>query len=202
MNQTISYSKQILNQTAQVTLSVRQLTDNEYTSYCPNHINNYKHQYPPKMNPSKYNQSDFYLKIVTSGCYYMDENTTMWSSNGLEILENSNSTHTFCQSNHLTKFAGGWIVLPPSIDFDYAFANVSFSRNPTVYITVISIVCLYVIFSLGCIYMDKKDEEKIGVCLLPSANTDTDSFKENKYIYEIVLFTGLSFDSGTNSNVF
>lgn len=201
MNQTISYSKNIVNETITATVSIRQLTNTEYTNYCPDHNNNYKGLHPPKMNFLRNKQSDFYLKIVTSGCYYMDDSTTMWLSNGLEILEKSNSTHTFCQSNHLTKFAGGFVVLPSSVDFDYVFANASFTRNQNIYLTIIAIVCIYLISSIVCVYMDKKDGEKIGVCLLPMADIDT-SLKKNKYIYEIITFTGLSFDSGTSSNVF
>jgi len=49
-----------------------------------------------------------------------------WSSFGVEILEESNSTHTVCLANHLTDFAGGWVVLPPKIDFAYVWENASF----------------------------------------------------------------------------
>ena len=56
--------------------------------------------------------SNFWLRTYASGCYYMDTKTNKWSSYGVEILSDSNLTHSHCVSSHLTTFAGGFIVLP------------------------------------------------------------------------------------------
>ena len=76
--------------------------------------------------------NDFSLRVYTSGCYYMDVETGKWLSDGMEVLETTNITHTQCVSNHLTSFAGGWMVLPPQINFEYVLANASFLKNPTI----------------------------------------------------------------------
>ena len=190
-----------------VGISIRELTDNEYSKYCFNNENSYNLTYPPILEEETFSNNnsfryDFDFKIVTSGCYFLDENTKLWSSEGVEILEKSNSTHTYCQSSHLTKFAGGWVVLPAKIDFSYAFANASFLKNPTIYATVIAITSLYLILAIWSIYMDKEDDKKIGFTILDDANvSEFDSLNENKYYYEIILFTGLTFISGSVSKV-
>ena len=81
---------------------------------------------------------NFWLRIYLSGCYYTNETSYAWSSYGMEIMSDSNLTHTHCQSNHLTTFAGGFIVLPPAINFNYVWANASFVQNPVIYSTVMA----------------------------------------------------------------
>ena len=47
--------------------------------------------------------------------------------------------------------------------------------------------------------MDSKDDQKIGITLLPcDLNNDATT---NKYIYEIIVFTGNRFYAGTKSKV-
>jgi hypothetical protein len=43
----------------------------------------------------------------------------------------------------LTTFAGGWIVLPAPINWNYVFANLDFAKNKTIYLTIIIIAVLY-----------------------------------------------------------
>jgi hypothetical protein len=140
--------------------------------------------------------SDFSMRVYTSGCYYMDVETGKWLSDGMEVLETTNITHTHCVSNHLTSFAGGWMVLPPQINFEYVLANASFLKNPTIYITVIVMVCLYILLAIWSRWMDRKDEQKVGITIL-----DQDENFENKYIYEIIFFTGARKDAATDSKV-
>jgi hypothetical protein len=66
--------------------------------------------------------SNFWLRTFASGCYYMDTATNDWSSYGMEILEDSNLTHTHCISSHLTTFAGGFMGFIASTD-DTSFEN-------------------------------------------------------------------------------
>lgn len=104
--------------------------------------------------------------MFLSGCYYFDRNELKWSSNGVEVLEETNETHTVCESDHLTEFAGGFIVLPNPIDFNYVFANASFTRNPIIYSTVIFLTCLYILLAIICVYADKHDEKKTQINVL------------------------------------
>ena len=146
--------------------------------------------------------SNFYLRIYSSGCYYLDEATNKWSSYGVEILEDSNLTHTHCLTNHLTSFAAGFTGLPTNtINFDYVFSNSSFEKNPVIYATVIAMCLLYVLLGIWAVYMDnKRDRERVGITLVNNHN-QLDSDLENKYIYEIIVFTGNRKDSQTNSKV-
>ena len=143
--------------------------------------------------------SNFWLRTFASGCYYMDTATNDWSSYGMEILEDSNLTHTHCISSHLTTFAGGFIVLPNAIDFNNVWANASFLQNPIIYSTVIALVCLYILLGVWARWMDMKDEKKCGITLL--GNLEEHKKKENKYIYEIISFTGNRLNAGTKSKV-
>ena len=129
----------------------------------------------------------------------MNTSTNTWSSNGMDILEDSNLTHTHCISNHLTTFAGGLIVLPNAINFNKVWANASFLQNPVIYSTVIFLICLYILLGFWARYMDSKDDQKIGITLLPcDLNNDATT---NKYIYEIIVFTGNRLYAGTKSKV-
>jgi hypothetical protein len=129
----------------------------------------------------------------------MDTNTNYWSSIGMEILSDSNLTHIHCQSNHLTTFAGGFVVLPNAIDFNNVWANASFLQNPVIYSTVIALVCLYILLGVWARWMDMKDEQKCGITML--GNVKDHLKKDNKYIYEIIAFTGNRLNAGTKSKV-
>lgn len=107
----------------------------------------------------------------------------------------TNHYETQCFSSHLTTFAGGFLVLPDPIAWDYVFANADFSKNRTIYLTVICIVSIYLILLVYSRYKDKKDVEKLGVTPL------SDNHRVDRYFYEIIVFTGHRLDSGTESKV-
>ena len=140
---------------------------------------------------------NFWLRVFTSGCYYMDTITNKWSSYGMEILSDSNDTHFHCQSNHLTTFAGGFLVLPNAINFDYVWSHASFTQNPVIYCTVIVLIFLYIFFGILSRWMDIKDEAKCGITIL----NDFKGSGSKKYVYEICVFTGLRMNAGTKSKV-
>ena len=153
-------------------------------------------------NRASSNQSSFtsnlWLRVYSSGCYYINA-ANDWTSHGMEILPDTNMTHTHCMSDHLTTFAGGFIVLPPAIhdnDFIYAWTHASFIQNPVIYSTVIALISLYVLLGICSKYMDLKDSQKVGITVLGDLND-----KENKYIYEIIVYTGMRMNAGTTSKV-
>jgi len=149
---------------------------------------------------------NFWLRIFSAGCYYLDTHTNMWSSYGMEILSDTNLTHTHCQSNHLTTFAGGFLVLPPSIDFNYVWANASFLQNPVIYSTVIALICLYILLGIWSRWMDSKDDQKQGFTVIFTENSEfcLDERAKNGskyYAYEMIVYTGSRPNAGTKSNV-
>ena len=139
--------------------------------------------------------SDFMIRSFSSGCYYYDKATGKWSSDGMEIYEDTNLRQTHCSSNHLTSFASGLSILQTTINFQYAFSNGQFAQNPTIYSTVIAFVCLHILFALWSKFMDRRDLNKTGIYLLK------DNRPNENYFYEIIVFTGNRSESQTSSKV-
>ena len=139
--------------------------------------------------------SDYQLRIYSSVCYYLDENN-QWKSSGLRVGSKTNVNETECYSSHLTRFAGGFIVLPEPINWNYVFVHADFVRNRTIYLTLICISIIYILLMIYARYKDKKDLEKLGITFLE------DNHQSDKYYYQIIVFTGQRFDSGTKSKVY
>ncbi len=150
--------------------------------------------HPPITNEQFNFTSDYELRIYTSGCYYLDQNNT-WKSDGLLVGALTNYDQTQCFSSHLTKFTGGFRVLPAPINWNYVFANADFLKNKTIYLTVICVSTIYIILLIYARLKDRKDLEKLGVTLLP------DNHQADSYTYQLIVFTGHRKDSGTKSKV-
>lgn len=135
------------------------------------------------------------VRAFTAGCYYYNPSTGYWSSNGMEVSSTTTPSYTSCESYHLTEFAGGFVVLPNPIDFDYVFANASFAQNPTLYVTLFTLLGLFVIMSIWARFMDKRDDAKLNLTLLP------DNDPSHSYCYELIVFSGTRYESGTKSKV-
>ena len=140
---------------------------------------------------------NFWIKAFSSGCYYYDEKTSSWAAKGVDVLETTSTKYTQCISEHLTEFAGGFVVLPAEIDFSYVFAHASFAQNPFIYSTVIVICVFYLILAVLCRFYDKKDELKVGLTYLNMRYS-----RRDEYFYEASVFTGSRRNAGTGSNVF
>jgi len=136
------------------------------------------------------------IRAYTSGCYYYDVNTGKWLTDGMELYEDTNLEQTHCSSSHLTSFAGGLVLLPQEINFQHVFANAAFTRNPFIYVTLILVTCVYVLFAVWAKWMDVRDRRKANIVLLKDNNP------LDKYLYELMVFTGNRSESGTRSKVF
>ncbi|XP_071105701.1 polycystin-1-like [Haliotis cracherodii] len=132
----------------------------------------------------------------TSGCYFFDETTKQWSSDGCYVGDETNYNETVCYCNHLTTFGGGWAVAPNTIDWNFVFANADFYKNPTIYITEMVICVLYLLAVVWARRKDRKDLERLGLTPLK----DNDS--RDKYYYEVIVVTGMRRNAGTDSKVF
>ena len=177
-----------------VGMGIRELNNHEKSLYC-NDSNSFVE--PPISKNTVLNfTSDFWLRVFLSGCYFYDQETHSWSSKGVEVLQDTSTEYTHCVSDHLTEFAGGFVVLPAEMDFNYIFKNASFLQNPIIYSTVIALCVVYVIAALACRYYDMQDKKKIGLTYLSSPFSD-----EGEYFYEITLFTGTRSNAGTKSKV-
>lgn len=182
------------NSTKSFSFGLRELTEEENRTYCGS--NSSSLEKPPILNSSPRFTSDYSYKVFTSGCYYLNKSSGMWLSEGVEVASDTDFENTHCISTHLTEFAGGFIVLPAAIDFDYVWANASFEKNMTIYLTIIIICSLYIILFIWTRYMDWKDNKKNKVNLLNDNNKQDDCF------YELIFFTGSRKEAGTDSKVF
>ncbi|UJR08983.1 hypothetical protein I4U23_013233 [Adineta vaga] len=169
---------------------LRELNSTEYEITCTNQsLNNLL------ITDQRFNfSSNYELRTYTSCCYYLD-NKNIWQTQGLLVGSETNHKQTQCLSTHLTTFAGGFLVLPSPINWNYVFANGDFVRNKTIYLTIICICIFYILIIIYAHYKDKKDLEKLGVTPL------ADNCHNDQYFYQILVFTGHRKDAGTDSKV-
>ncbi len=175
-----------------VGFSVREMSLNEIDIYC--NVNSSGKPLPLIQNKVNFS-SDFRIRSYSSGCFYYDLNTGKWYSDGMEIYKDTNLRQTHCFSNHLTSFAGGLVILPTTINFQYVFVNASFTQNPIIYLTSILVTCIYILFALWAKFMDKRDLKKLNIIPLKDNKPNDD------YFYELIVFTGDLNESGTKSKV-
>ena len=102
---------------------------------------------------------------------------------------------TVCKSKHLTTFASGLFCMPNTIDFSYVFANAGFQDNLTIYVTIIVLFVIFILLGIWAVYNDKKDVTKLGATPLP------DNMTNDKYLYEILVYTGNKKQAQTDSTV-
>ncbi|XP_055954867.1 uncharacterized protein LOC126810750 isoform X1 [Patella vulgata] len=139
---------------------------------------------------NKYN-----FRVFSTGCYFFNKSLSDWSTEGCWVGPETDEGATHCFCNHLTTFAGGWVVVPNTIDWNFIFSNADFAKNPTLYITEIVIAILYLFAVVWARREDKKDLERIGVTPLK------DNDPRDKYYYEVVVITGMRRNAGTDSKV-
>ncbi|UJR18466.1 hypothetical protein I4U23_005372, partial [Adineta vaga] len=168
-------------------IGLRELNPTEMKNSCANK------SFPIPNEPVEFT-SDYQLRIYSSGCYYLNEQN-QWKSDGLIVGSNTNLYETECFSTHLTKFSSGFLILPKLPDWNFVFNNADFSKNKTIYSTVIIVTIIYIGLMIYARKFDKKDLEKLGVTPL------SDNRPSDRYYYQLIVFTGQRKDSGTNSKV-
>ncbi|XP_068216780.1 polycystin-1-like protein 2 [Palaemon carinicauda] len=137
--------------------------------------------------------TNFTVRSYTSSCLFYNGETQSWDSDGCRVL-NANYTHTICSCNHLTSFGSGFFPQPNTIDFN-KLLNMNAADNPTIIITMIASLCIYIMVLIWGRYKDKEDLTKLGATPLP------DNDPRDKYLYEIMVFTGGNEEAATKSKV-
>jgi polycystin 1L2 len=185
-----------LGLTGLVGYGIRELFDDEQQYYCDATYRSIIFDEPPMDKQAKDVRFLYELGIraFTSGCYYYSPQDGKWSSYGTEVGE-VDIYETHCRTNHLTEFAAGLLIVPNKIDFAVAFAEAEFIKNPTIYLTAISVIGLYIICALIARIWDSIDLQKIGITPLPDNDAD------DKYFYEIIVYTGSRSEAATDSKV-
>jgi hypothetical protein len=171
---------------------IRELSQNEMNLYCL--YRSSSNTFPTIQSEFNFT-SDFMIRSYSSGCYYFDTNTGKWYSNGMDIYEDTNLEKTHCMSNHLTTIAGGLVILPSTINFQYVFAETLLSKSLLAFLILFIITCIYILFAIWSRYIDIQDVKKMNLVLLKDNNPN------HSYFYEVIVFTGTREKSGTQSKV-
>jgi hypothetical protein len=87
------------------------------------------------------------------------------------------------------------MVLPKPINWKYVFANANFTKNKTIYLTVICVSAIFVALLIYARYKDREDRQKLVVAPL------ADNHQDDSYFYQMLVFTGQRTGSGTTSKV-
>eukprot|EP01135_Chromosphaera_perkinsii_P011125 Nk52_evm34s2340 gene=Nk52_evmTU34s2340 len=147
-------------------------------------------------NPHAVNIS-YAIKYLEVNCKFWDETNEFWSTDGCKISVKSDFSARYCLCNHLTSFGSGSFVAPNAVNIagDAAlFADIL--ANPLV-LTVI--IVIYSIFAV-LLYYARKNDKKDVLKIFPVPLKD--NRKEDKYMYEISLKTGVYPGSGTDARVY
>ncbi|CAF1286286.1 unnamed protein product [Adineta ricciae] len=151
-----------------VIFGLREMNSFELITFCSNRSNN---TLPVPTDPFVFS-SNYNLRTYVSGCYYLDSKNN-WQSDGLIVGSRTNHNETECYSNHLTTFAGGFLVLPAPINWDYSFSNTDFLRNKTVYVAIVYVFTIYIILLIYVRYEDNKDMQKLPLMMVIDNQKDT-----------------------------
>jgi len=81
-----------------------------------------------------------------------------------------------CETTHLTTFGGNWVVAPNKLDWNFIFSNADFLKNPTLYVTEILVLILYVTAMVWARRKDKQDLEKVSDALSITTYVLLDTF--------------------------
>ena len=85
-----------------VGFGIRELDEYENDYYC--NMGNPKSKIPILANSTitfKFN-SEFEIRVFSSGCYYYNTNLKAWISDGVEVNKHTNLKYTICEATHLT----------------------------------------------------------------------------------------------------
>ncbi|KAK3089119.1 hypothetical protein FSP39_001015, partial [Pinctada imbricata] len=183
-------SDEVNGYTGEVSFAIRQMQPGEHDRYIS------KSHVPTSFPKGSGEFSTNYTsQFISAGCKYYDETAQDWATSGCKVSPYTNDKTVRCECTHLTTFAGGWVVVPNTIDWNFVFSNMDFYKNPTLYITQIIIIVVYLIAVIWARRQDKLDVEKLG--LTPLADND----KKDHYYYEIVVVTGMRRNAGSDSKV-
>ena len=107
-------------------------------------------------------RSHFLVRMFSSSCKYLKEDTKEWSTDGCEVGAATTYDSTECLCYHLTTFGTDFYVPPNTIDFSSVFGKFkSLSDNAAVFSVVVSILGLYVLVAIYTRHKDKKDLVKV-----------------------------------------
>ncbi|XP_048589739.1 polycystic kidney disease protein 1-like 2 isoform X2 [Nematostella vectensis] len=137
------------------------------------------------------------LGFYESGCWYWDEKQDKFSSKGCKVGPKTSRSNTQCMCDHLTSFVSKFVVVPNAIDFAAAMTGfLELSENPVAFSAVMTIFGIYLILLVWARKRDLIDDDQVKVVFLQDNN------HQDKYIYQITVYTGMRKHAGTTADVF
>ncbi|WAQ97034.1 PK1L2-like protein, partial [Mya arenaria] len=122
--------------------------------------------------------TDYQFFPVILSCAYTEDGSSIIKTDNVKPHALCNESTLVCETNHFTTFGGNWMVAPNKLDWNFIFSNADFLKNPTLYVTEMLVLILY----LG---------------LTPLLDND----RKDKYYYEVLVSTGMRRGAGTDSKV-
>ncbi|KAL3314593.1 polycystic kidney disease 1-like 2 [Cichlidogyrus casuarinus] len=168
----------------------REIADQEYQAY--RNGSGIQVPYPYRDQVKTYTE----VRSYVSSCVYYNATSNSWLQDGCNVSPWTTAERVVCECNHLTSFSSGWITVPNTINFDYAFKNMDFSKHATLYATEIALAILFLLLALWARWKDKRDIAQLGLTILAENEID------DEYLYEIFVSTGKRDNSGTESTVY
>lgn len=134
--------------------------------------------------------------IYSTSCLYYDESLSEYTSVGTSPSPSTSCAMIKCRTTHLSSFGGSFFVPPNNLDVMNSLKMLgSLNENPTVFVTIMVVLGLYIFIAVWCRRKDKKDEKKLGIAFL------ADNDPNDTYQYDVTVYTGIGGDAGTSSNV-
>ncbi|XP_076819587.1 uncharacterized protein LOC143465242 isoform X4 [Clavelina lepadiformis] len=146
----------------------------------------------------KVNSTTYHLLIAAPGCRRFDQEAKAWTGDGCKVDQRSTPEVTECLCTKLSPtsiFSAEFFVPPNTINFATVFAKINIADNPAVFSTVISFICVYLLMLVWARRADQTDAKKW------SLKSCIDNRKDDRYLYQISIFTGHGRRSATHSKV-
>ncbi|EDO38971.1 predicted protein, partial [Nematostella vectensis] len=114
-----------------------------------------------------------------------------------QVGPKTSRSNTQCMCDHLTSFVSKFVVVPNAIDFAAAMTGfLELSENPVAFSAVMTIFGIYLILLVWARKRDLIDDDQVKVVFLQDNN------HQDKYIYQITVYTGMRKHAGTTADVF
>nr|XP_060644255.1 polycystin-1-like protein 3 [Anolis sagrei ordinatus] len=136
------------------------------------------------------------VDILSTGCYYWDNQDQAWRTDGCRVGPQSSLLRTQCLCNHLSFFGRFSLVLPHVIDLRRTGLLLSrVGQNPAGVALLSSLLLGYAATLLWARWRQRADAQKVRVLAL--ADNDPGAH----FLYLVQVFTGYRFGAGTSAQV-
>lgn len=129
-------------------------------------------------------------------CIYWSEELSLFSDEGCEVGELSTVDVLHCRCDHLTPFAGSFLVLPNKIDVAHSVdANMLLQLNFSSAFLMAALLVMYILMFMYARKQDLRDVRRRQIVYVD------DNDPRHRYAYLATVYTGVQYKSGTTAHV-